>query len=195
MVIDSGSLVFTITFRDEVWRSDDNGVTWTEVVALDSAPFIGRSDFGFVSHANQLFIMGGLTATSTGEIKVLHDIWKSSDNGATWTEVVGSNPPWSARHGLGTVSYNGRLFVVGGFSGLPPNPNPQADIYKSENNGELWSQVSVSSTWAARAHFGLVVHNESLFIMGGTSGAKLFNDVWEFKQDGELSNVFEGSSE
>ena len=186
---------FMVTYFDDIWKSSDDGVTWSNVVLPDSAPYIGRSSFGFVSHEDQLFIMGGRTGTSDGEGGVLNDIWKSSDDGVTWTEIVGLNPPWSVRNGFGAVSYNGELVVVAGFNDWSGTV-PFNDIYKSRDNGEFWSSFSVGEHWPARGSFGAIVHNDSLFIFGGyDGGSTYFNDVWELKRNGDFSNVVGGTGE
>jgi len=113
-----------ISGRNDMWKSEDLGKTWT-AVALAS-PWTARHSFGFVrmpggTREGRLLIMGG----SDGRIQ--HDVWASDDSGESWhimkfTHVhemvykdVEDRASWSPRWGMGAVAdTEGILTVCGG---------------------------------------------------------------------------------
>ena len=66
--------------NDEVWRSADQGVTWTQVAA--GARFSGRDEHTSAALSGALYVIGGLDRRNR-----LNDVWKSTDQGVTWVNV------------------------------------------------------------------------------------------------------------
>ena len=77
-------------------------------------------------------------------------------------------PMWAPRAGLqaahvGQRSFSSTLLVMGGRTPLPPVdvggafPVPVSqlwnDVWRSDNNGRSWSEVTPSAPWPARAYF------------------------------------------
>ena len=57
----------------------------------------GRMFLTCVSFGDYIYVMGGHDGKN-----YLHDVWSSSDDGATWTEVC-SNASWGGRQGHSVV--------------------------------------------------------------------------------------------
>ena len=77
-------------FSSDVWRSTDNGATWTQMKPWDATGWSGR--FGHSSVVmpdGSIVLMGGID----GSVK--NDVWRSTDKGATWTQVT-ANAGWSS---------------------------------------------------------------------------------------------------
>mmetsp|Transcript_51913 Transcript_51913/g.43591 ORF Transcript_51913/g.43591 Transcript_51913/m.43591 type:complete len:85 (-) Transcript_51913:285-539(-) len=72
-----------------------------------SAPFGKRHGHALVTYENKIFLVGGFNG-----IKVLNDIWASSD-GRYWT-LITEFAPFDPRHGHAMVSNKGKLFLIGG---------------------------------------------------------------------------------
>ena len=68
------------SYEDDVWRSTDQGVTWTQVAT--GARFSARSEHTSTALSGALYVIGGFDGTDR-----LNDVWKSNDQGVTWTNV------------------------------------------------------------------------------------------------------------
>jgi hypothetical protein len=101
----------TWNFSDEVWRSTDGGATWT---LMTSAP--GWSPRGLARSVvlpdGSILLMGGAAGSAFSEY--FNDVWRSTDFGATWTEITG-HAPWTARIPFGAVTLpDGSVVIIGG---------------------------------------------------------------------------------
>src|SRR5512133_2197600 len=68
---------------NDVWRSMDNGVTWTLVTV--NAGWTARESRSCVVMADGSIIVSG--GTLPGGYVQYNDVWRSTDNGVTWTQV------------------------------------------------------------------------------------------------------------
>ena len=113
-------------------------------------------------------------------IKGYADVWKSADNGSSFTLVTNA-PSWSARRyfGLVVVFANGSvtsntMILIGGTDGT----NPMKDVWKSINNGLSWSLSNSNPPFAARSSPATVAFTTTIFLLGGV-GAVNYNDIWQ----------------
>jgi hypothetical protein len=93
-------------------------------------------------------------------------------NDYAWTEV---NPsaPWAPRAGLESVALNGRFYVMGGRTPLPPPAPPfasiiQRDVWASDDRGASWEYLG-EAPWPERAFFESVTMDGYIYVMGGQS--------------------------
>ena len=142
MVSYKGTLYITGGYSNspikDVWSSVD-GTTWS--LETDSPPWAGRYDHGFVVHNNLLYLMGGLGTSR------LSDVW-SSENGKDWTQAsTGSIMGGGSRSNFSTVSYKGRLYIMGG---IDSSNNVKNDVW-SWADGETWSLETPDAGWSVRS--------------------------------------------
>ena len=144
MVSYKGTLYITGGFYglnsiQDVWSSVD-GTTWS--LESDSPPWAARHSHGFVVHDDLLYLMGGVEVVGGGVGTKLNDVWSSGD-GKNWTvkDSMGSG----SRSGFGTVSYKGRLYIMGGEDS---SNNVKNDVWSWA--GEGWSLETNSAGWSAR---------------------------------------------
>ena len=98
-------------------------------------------------------------------------MWWSED-GVTWTEVENNSERFSPRRGHQAVSYDNRLWVIGGWDGGFTN-----DVWWSED-GVVWTELNrFGSRFSARDGHQVAVHDGKLWVIGGFDGA-LKSDVW-----------------
>jgi PGF-pre-PGF domain-containing protein len=98
--------------RNDTWRSEDGGRTWTEV---PRAGWTGRMYPESVALADgSVLLMGGYDGGYA------NDVWRSTDDGATWTQVPDAG--WMGRGGHTSVALpDGSVVVMGGSDGTDKN--------------------------------------------------------------------------
>jgi len=165
--------------KNDTWRSDDGGKTWTEVNA--SAGWSARWYHSSVALPDgSLVLMGGRDSSLTS----LNDTWRSTDNGATWTEVNASSG-WSARWYHSSVALpDGSIVLMGGRDSSFTSSN---DTWRSTDNGTTWTEVNASAGWSARGgHSSVALPDGSIVLMGGRdSSFTSSNDTWRSIDGGE----------
>lgn len=101
---------------NDVWTSEDGGVTWTETkpntfdedFESSATDFEGRHTAGYVSLNGMVYIVGG----DANQGYHINDVYRSPD-GASWERVIES-PPWAPRALHLTFVKDGYICVVGG---------------------------------------------------------------------------------
>ena len=161
-------------FANDVWRSTDNGATWTQMTA--SAGWSGRKSHSSVAMPDgSIVLMGGQTAT---EPYLRNDVWRSTNNGATWTQVNAS-AGWTARFGHSSVAMpDGSIVLMSGFE----NGN-NGTVWWSMDNSATWTQLPDSGWWGRYGHTSVELPDGSIVLMGGSGDVKK-NDVWRFMPAG-----------
>jgi peptidoglycan hydrolase-like protein with peptidoglycan-binding domain len=173
----------------DVWSSPD-GVTWTRVdtnpslPGIQNAPWPIRSDHTVTVFNNKIWVMGGYNVSG----QAFNDIWSSPD-GVTWTHVDTDpslpgiqDAPWYARYSFTSLSFNNKLWVIGGINpSTPASYSGYGDVWSSPD-GVTWTQTT-SSAPALRSQHTSVVFNDKMWIIGGqTTGfctsCIAYNDVW-----------------
>jgi len=132
------------TLFNDTWRSTDNGATWSRVNA--SSGWSGRQGHTAVAMPDgSIVLMGGGDGNGT---LLFNDTWRSTDNGATWTQVnAGSG--WGKRYFHSSVVMpDGSIVLMGGDDGGKTLLN---DTWRSTDNGATWTQVNANSGWSGRA--------------------------------------------
>jgi PKD repeat protein len=158
-------------YMNDVWRSTDNGTTWTEVNA--SAGWPARDVASAVAMPDgSIVLMGGQNNSG-----YLNDVWRSTDDGATWTLITGG-AAWPARSTFSSVAMpDGSIALMGGWT----NSGYANDVWRSTNNGATWTEVNASAGWDVRAGQSTVAMPDgSIVLMGGVNT----NDVWRFMPAG-----------
>ena len=159
-------------FRNDVWQSVDSGSTWSPVTT--SAEWAGRNGHSsVVLRDGTIVLMGGRDSHDT----YLNDIWRSSDNGSTWSRVM-DHAAWKGRYGHSSVVMpNGNIILMGGTDDSGHNKN---DVWRSTDNGTTWNQVAARAEWAERAFQTSVAKPDgSIILMGGNlENGNVLEDVW-----------------
>jgi len=201
-VVSHGNALYVIggnngptTHFNDVWKSTDNGRTWSEVLANKANPtsadnqFPRRGNHTAVVHGNALYVIGGWNSGN-----FFNDVWKSTDNGQTWSIVrsdtenpPSNNPQFSRRAGHAAVAHGGALYVIGGFNivinvDLSFSIIALDDVWKSTDNGQTWSKVNQNpgnNPFPGRYRHAVAAHGNDIYVTGGLDrGARPVNDVW-----------------
>jgi uncharacterized repeat protein (TIGR02543 family) len=165
-------------YLNDVWRSTDGGANWSKLTA--SAGWEARRNHTSVVLADgSVLVMGGADGST-----YFSDVWRSDNGGANWSEVIVTDLSWSARMAHASVVMpDGKILVMGGFDGS----DYLNDIWCSDDGGETWAQVIVTSDdfWSVRAALtSVVLPNGDVLVMGGDDGSDCLNDIWRSTDGG-----------
>ncbi len=126
--------------NDAWWTLD--GTNWTQA---PNAPWHPRIPYMTVLDS-QLWLMGGNYVQGSGPHAsggIFNDVWRSPD-GVTWVQEASA--PWEARLGHAVASFDGKVWVSGGWrpDSYPYDPDPHPAAYLND----VWcmSPVTVSVT-------------------------------------------------
>ena len=159
---------------EDVWKSSDGGQAWVKV-GTDSQRYYHSS----VAIGSNIYMIGGYDEDDF----LSNAVRKSSDSGATWTEVTAGTTKFSAREKPGSIAVGSDIYVIGGSDGT----NELNDVWKSSNGGVSWNQVTVTGTqFSERTDHSVVAVGSDIYVIGGIIGANRLNDVWQ-STDGGVS--------
>ena len=164
------------TRMNDVWRSTDQGVTWTCMNASAGWPTRWASSSAVLPDGS-IVLMGG------SGTRLYNDVWRSTDMGATWTEQTHS-AAWAGRYSHTSVDLpDGSIVLMGGDDGTDRN-----DTWRSTDMGATWTEQTHSAAWAGRyAHASVALPDGSIVLMGGCNADYRdykWNDVWRSTDQG-----------
>ena len=163
---------------NDVWRSTDDGATWMRMTAHTG--WTPRESLSSVATPDGSIIVSG--GTLPGGYTQFNDVWRSTDEGATWTEVT-AHAGWRERYGHSSVVMpDGSIVVTGGYTFGPTYAN---DVWRSTDYGLTWTQVNASAGWQPRYFHSMVGEPDgSILLFGGSHNLIYFNDVWRSGDNG-----------
>lgn len=163
----------TSASTNDIYASLD-GASWKTVTT--NAPWSLRSYAGGVVFAGaapeRMWLMGGADKSGTS----LNDIWATTKPDGTAWERVSSGAQWAGRSRFGCTSYQGRIWVIGGWNGN----SGYNDVWNS-TDGQAWTRVTAAAPWSPRWNFGIAEFRNRLWIFGGQTGPEdhdVTNEIW-----------------
>jgi type II secretory pathway component GspD/PulD (secretin) len=130
------------SLMNDVWRSTDNGVTWTQQTTATSWSE-RKFHISVALPDGSIVLMGGYSLFNSRT----NDVWRSSNNGVTWTQQTAA-ASWVGRDSHTAVTLpDGSIVLMGGFDGESAMLN---DVWRSTDNGVTWTQQIPSAPWSGR---------------------------------------------
>lgn len=132
--VDSKGNIFVLSYDQDIWRSTDNGISWTKVFddGLDwsgVSPAVKRNFLTLFVDSNG-YVFANIAKTKTGGI---WDLYRSADGGSSWSIVVADNQrSWHMDESSNTTLWF-HTYTGGGVGG------DWATIHKSVDHGATWS--------------------------------------------------------
>lgn len=125
---------------------------------------------------NAVFMYGG-----ADQGIALSDLWRFDIASSSWKEQNdGPNPGGRIDHDMIFSSTTGKIYLFGGYDGKG-NLN---DLWKYNISSMKWSLVEINTGPVPEARKGhsIIYDNQkdAIYLFGGLSVAKYFNDVWKF---------------
>lgn len=167
-LMQDGSKLYACVFEKGIYRSDDSGITWTQVLA---GRYLRQDGFG------QSRIQKAGTQIMVRNYDDFNDtLFFSGDAGATWTRRAVNGSLFNNIYAFG-----GSLFGYGNASVF----GPQAGLYRSENLGQTW--VFSGTGMPAGQYVGQMVNfGDTLYVLdshifrsvnGGTNWTQVTTDT------------------
>lgn len=150
------------------------------------AAFAARNFHASWVVGNNIYVSGG-GPTATSGAAYFNDVWRSQDNGATWT-IVNNATPWGRQLGYTVVPTTGNTVLKVG--GIDSASNVDGDIWQSTDAGVTWGSRLATGIIAGRAYHAAAVFPSGakagqMVVAGGyTSGNGAVNDVVVFTAAG-----------
>jgi photosystem II stability/assembly factor-like uncharacterized protein len=119
-----------------VWKSTDAGQTWTPV--SDKAPFWSVGAIAVAPSNHHVVYVGSGEAAPRGNITYGNGVWKSTDDGKTWTHVGLDD---SRQIGALIVDPGNPDIVLVAAFGHAFGPNPMRGIFRTTDGGKSWTRV------------------------------------------------------
>ncbi len=160
----TGSIYISILNDGEIWRSDDDGDTWSKTSFLD--PLSG-SIRTIIAGPNGLLYAGH------------RGFYRSSDKGESWEEPATTPLPPFLRGGMGP---DGHLFLTAG-----------AGVYESSDFGATWMLQGSGWLGDAGESYSLTFDAQRRIVVGTTKGMVLISRDATSGKDEEISQR-EGSA-
>ncbi|MEY3212926.1 MAG: hypothetical protein RIT28_3407 [Pseudomonadota bacterium] len=172
---------------NEVWASDDQGLTWELLLAHDPNPPTSGPGARFPpGHTVGVTVWDGhavVIGTDPNAPPYLGEVWHESDDGATWTRVA-TDAPSAGRCLFMLGALGDDLLLMGGQTSLYDASSGLSDVWRSSDGGVTWEALG-DAPWAPRGMvYRPVEHNGQLFIVGGGLydgvDAVAYNGVYAF---------------
>ena len=170
----------------QIWRSTDNGVTWTKSTGVTDANGVGRLTIGAAASNRNIMYAEATNQNAGLSASDLANIFKSTDNGVTWTGTArgnGTKYKTYTNKNSESPSLDGLLSGQGWYNQLvivdPVDPNVAYFggallLTKTADGGATYSQTS---NWLAQFslpyvhadfHGGTIATDGTLYV--GTDG-------------------------
>lgn len=148
-----------------VW-STNNGQDWSPVTVPVPWTTSGWNGTSYAVLDNKIWALCGPT----------HSVWYSSD-GINWSRATDA-PGWPKRNGHTSAAFNGKIWLMGGFSSFQSNRTNYNDVWYS-SDGIKWECAASHAKWAPRFYSSSIAFNNRLWIIGGRNAqGTCLSEAW-----------------
>jgi hypothetical protein len=173
VLLSGGMHVANNTHLRDVWSSKDFGRTW-EARSV-AAPWPERHRHGMVFLKGCTYVFGGTTTKASAEGKIqfnYNDVWKSCDEGLSWSCVTES-AQWSPREGFAFTVAEDKMLIIGGT--VEDVGGAVNEVWASADGKDPRYALTAVTTPQGEV---LIAGGFGARLSGGASGAMGFKDVW-----------------
>ncbi len=130
------STIYAAVGPSGVWKSDNNGITWTPVFHKEATVSVG--DVAVAPSAPDIVWVGTGEATNRNSVTIGDGVYKSVDAGKTWTNMGLRE----SRHISRIVINRGdpNIVLVAAMGHLW-GPHPERGVFRTTDGGETWTKT------------------------------------------------------
>ncbi len=164
-----------------LWRTEDDGVTWTSLFENQSA--FGIGDFAISNDGKTIWVGTG-EANSQRTSYSGTGVFKSTDEGKTWQHMG-----LAESHHIGEVLIdprNSNVVYVAALGHLY-SQNPERGVYKTTDGGKTWTQVLKVDDWTGAFDIAMDPRNPDILL---TSFWERDRRAWNLLESGKGSGAF-----
>lgn len=137
---------------------------WQFLETSDELPHY-RHENAYAEASGKFYLIGG-----RGERPV--DIYDPESK--QWT--TGVTPPLSMHH-FQAVTYDGKIYVIGAFTGGFPDEDPISNMYIYHPEQDQWEKGPLIPEERQRGAAGAVVHQDKIYLVGGIQNGHIDGHV------------------
>ncbi len=168
-----------------VWKTTDGGATWSPL--SDKAPFWSVGAIAVAPSNHHVIYVGTGEAAPRGDITYGDGVYKSNDDGKTWTHMGLAD---TRQIGALIVDPNNPDIVLVAALGHAFGPNSQRGIFRTTDGGKNWTRVLAKDDKTGGIDVTFDPHNSKIVF------ASLWQAVrqpWNFSSGGPGSGLYRSS--
>lgn len=153
-----------------VWRimSSTNGTDWTDCTPGQVNAPSGRAFPQVVVHNGKIVLRRGKVVGFGAWQNQTHSDTYQTVDGTNWVRVPASPVTGTNRSEDAMYSFNGKLWIAGGFANFISLTNIREDIWSSADNGATWVQESaITGSELNRYGHNVISYGGKLYMIGG----------------------------
>ncbi|MBI2397469.1 MAG: glycosyl hydrolase [Xanthomonadales bacterium] len=178
------TIFYAATAQGGVWKSANNGIDWEPIFDDEFSQSIGAIAVA-PSDPNVLYVGGG-EGNPRGNVATGHGIWRSTDAGASWEQVL------KLKGQIGTIAVHPTNpdIAFAAVLGSPFGPGPQRGVYRTLDGGKQWSQVLKVDADTGASDVAIDPHNPRIVYAGLWA---MRRTPWSAQSGGESGGLYRSS--
>ncbi len=152
------------------WKmmSTTNGTDWEDCTPGQVNAPSGRVFPQMTVHDGKIILRRGKMYGFGMWQNINHSDTYQTTDGTNWTRVAASPTTATNRNDDAMFSYNGKLWITGGYVNWMSEGNQREDVWSSSDNGATWVQESsATGTELKRYGHSVVSFGNKLYLIGG----------------------------